>query len=117
VANPALEMTWGTAEAAGAADRRVAASDVPRAAAELTFRGTGVDWYTLRGRDQGRAEIWVDGRLVRRVDNYATARSVEVRSVTGLAEGLHTLRIIVLGQSRPAALGAAVSIDRLTVVV
>jgi hypothetical protein len=83
---------------------------------EFTFRGTGVSWYTIRRRDQGRAEIYVDGVYVRTVDGYLPDPTFGVaRSVTGLTAGIHTLRIVVLGQARPAAAGALVSVDRLVV--
>jgi GH25 family lysozyme M1 (1,4-beta-N-acetylmuramidase) len=117
-ANPALDVTWGRVTVAGASDGVVASSDVARAAVEVTFRGTGIVWTTIRGRDQGRAGIYVDGLLVRRVDNYAPARTTGVaRSVGGLADGVHTLRIVVLGEGRPAARGTAVAVDGFTVSV
>jgi hypothetical protein len=113
VANPALDATWGTVRATRASGGSVAASDLGRASVELTFRGTCVVWTTVRDRDQGRAAIYVDGMLVRTVDNYAPTRMFGVeRTVSGLADGVHTLRIVVLGESRPAANGAFVSIDR-----
>lgn len=110
VANPDLEARWGTAGA-------VASSDLAGASAEFAFRGTGVRWTTIRGRSQGKAEIWVDGTLVKTVDNYAPnpVSGVE-RSVSGLAEGIHVLRIVVLGEGRPAATGSLVSVDRLAAV-
>ena len=117
VANPQPVETWGSIDAAQASDGRISSSDLARSSAELTFRGTGVDWYTYRGRDQGRAGIYVDGLLVRTVDNYAPAPTFDVvRSITGLADGVHTLRIVVLGQARPAATGTLVSVDRFAVV-
>lgn len=63
--------------------------------------------------EAGRAEIYLDGPLVRTVDNYAPEPTFGVaRSVSGLADGVHTLRIVVLGKARPAANGTLVSIDR-----
>jgi len=109
--NPDVVGSWGDGSGAG-----TWASDLAGATAELRFRGTGVDWFTFRGPDQGKAEIWVDGALVRTVDNYAAAPTSDVvRSVTGLADGVHTLRIVVLGKARPAATGALVSVDRFSV--
>jgi GH25 family lysozyme M1 (1,4-beta-N-acetylmuramidase) len=110
VRNPDLEMSWG---AAGA---DAWASDLAGSAAELTFKGTGVEWFTTRGPDQGRAEIWVDGALLDTVDNYAAERTLGVAPpVTGLPNGIHTLRIVVLGRARPAATGALVAVDRFVV--
>jgi hypothetical protein len=109
--NPDVAGSWGGGSGAG-----TWASDMPGATAELKFRGTGVDWFTYRGPDQGKAELWVDGALLRTVDNYAAAPTSDVvRSVTGLADGVHTLRIVVLGKARPAAGGELVSVDRFAV--
>jgi GH25 family lysozyme M1 (1,4-beta-N-acetylmuramidase) len=110
VSNPALAASWGTGPGG------VRASDVTRASAELTFRGTGVVWITRRGPDQGRAQIFVDGVLVRQVDNYAPGPEPGVeRTITGLVDGVHVLRIVVLGEARPAADAARVSIDRFSI--
>jgi hypothetical protein len=58
----------------------------------------------------------VDGTLVRTVDNYAPERAFGVvRTVSGLTDGVHQLRIVVLGESRPRATGALVSADGFTV--
>ncbi len=117
VKNPPLAAAWGTLESARATEGRAAASDLARSSVSFTFRGTGVEWITIRRRDQGRAELWVDGLLVRTVDDYAAQPTFGVeRSITGLASGVHTLRIVVLGQARPAATGALVSVDRFVVI-
>lgn len=116
VKSPALVASWGTLESSRASEGRAAVADLARASVELTFRGTGVTWETIRRRDQGRAEIYVDGIYVRTLDNYAPTPTFGVeRSVTGLAAGLHTLRIVVLGEGRPAATGTAISVDRFVV--
>jgi GH25 family lysozyme M1 (1,4-beta-N-acetylmuramidase) len=110
VRNPDLSRTWGDGTGAG-----TWASDLRGAAAELTFRGTGVQWFTMRGPDQGRAEMWVDGALARTVNNYAAQPTFEAWAVTGLAEGVHTLRIVVLGTARAEATDELVSVDRFSV--
>jgi GH25 family lysozyme M1 (1,4-beta-N-acetylmuramidase) len=117
VANPQLLASWGSVDSAQASGGSISSSDLARSSAELTFRGTAVDWYTYRGPDQGRAVVYLDGLLVRTVDNYAPGPTFDVvRSITGLADGVHTLRIVVLGQARPAATGTLVSVDRFAVV-
>jgi len=116
VANPDLETSWGTVEASQASGGSLAASDLARASVTFTFRGTGVDWFTLRDRRQGRAAVYVDGVLVRTIDNFATTpRFGVVRSVGGLIDGMHVLLIVVLGEGRPAADGTFVSLDRFVV--
>lgn len=114
--SPSIATSWGTLEAARASEGRAAAGDLARSSVELTFRGAGVTWVTIRRRDQGRADLYVDGLHVRTVDNYATTPAFGVeRSITGLVDGIHTLRIVVLGEARPAATGALVSVDRFVV--
>ena len=117
VSNPDLRATWGTVGRGGASGGSLGSSDLARSSAAVTFLGTGIDWFTYRGTDQGRAEVYVDGLLVRTIDNYAPGPTFDVaRSITGLPEGVHTLRIVVLATARPAATGALVSIDRFSIV-
>ena len=116
VKDPTIAVSWGTLEAARASGGRAAAGDLARSSVELTFRGTGVTWVTIRRRDQGRADLYVDGAYLRTVDNYASEPSFGVeRSIAGLAPGIHTLRIVVLGEARPAAKGTLVCVDRFVI--
>ncbi|MEX2203273.1 MAG: GH25 family lysozyme, partial [Actinomycetota bacterium] len=109
--------SWASAALPRASAGEVVASELAGASLLLTFRGTGVEWTTLRDRDQGRAAIYVDGLLVREVDNFATAPLFGVtRSVTGLLEGVHALEIVVLGESRSRATGTLVTIDHLAAI-
>ena len=116
-ANPDLRATWGTVGRGGASGGSLDSSDLRHSSAEVRFRGTGIEWFTYRGRDQGRAEVYVDGLLVRTVDNFAPAATFDVaRSITGLSDGIHTLRIVVLATARAAATDELVSIDRFSIV-
>jgi hypothetical protein len=98
---PALDTTWRRVDG-------ISMSDVARASVEVTFSGTGIDWRTLAGPVQGSAQLYVDGVLVETVDNGATTPAAAVRSVTGLAAGTHTLRLVVVGDG-------AVSVDGFTI--
>jgi hypothetical protein len=66
------------------------------AAINFTFTGTGVEWITALAPDQGEADVYVDGKLVQRVnvhnDVRVTAR--QAFSATGLKNAQHTLRIV-----------------------
>jgi alpha-galactosidase len=66
------------------------------AAIEFAFRGTGVDWITALGPDQGEADIYLDGKLVSRVNLHNDARVTtrQVFTQPGLKDGQHTLRIV-----------------------
>jgi hypothetical protein len=66
----------------------------------------------VRDRQSGRAAIYVDGVLVRTIDNYAPMPTYGAHcSVAGLPDGVHVLRIVVLGEGRPAAKGTLVSVE------
>ncbi len=88
-------------------------SDAPGAQASLRFSGTSLSLMTLRGPTGGRAEIWVDGRRVRTIDLYAPERGfASIRVASGLAEGPHIAKIVVLGTHHRASEGSGVVIDR-----
>jgi GH25 family lysozyme M1 (1,4-beta-N-acetylmuramidase) len=117
VSNPDLRTAWGSVAYAGASAGTLWSSDLARSSVELAFSGTAIDWMTMRGPDQGRAEVSIDGLVVGTVDNYAANKTFGVtRSFTGLSEGVHTLRIVVRGDARPASDDELVSIDGFSVV-
>jgi hypothetical protein len=83
------------------------------ATATFTFRGTAVAWLGPVGPTRGRAEVSIDGKVVRTVDLYARSFSAR-RTIfsTTVGPGVrHTLTIRVLG----TAGGPTVSIDEFRV--
>jgi GH25 family lysozyme M1 (1,4-beta-N-acetylmuramidase) len=111
-ATPSLDGKWRLTSATSASGGKYANTDL-KATADFVFRGTGVDWYTTTGPNQGKAEIWVDGVLKATVDNYASSRAYNVRrSVRSLTDAVHTLRVVVLGQKRSASSGRLIGVDR-----
>jgi hypothetical protein len=116
IATPELGASWRTRRVSAASGGSLAESDLAGASVSFTFAGTGLDWITFRGPDQGRADVFIDGTLVKTVDGYAPQPTFGVvRSFTGLADGVHTIRIVALGTARRAASGSRVSIDRFVV--
>lgn len=109
---PALTGSWRTQRVGGGT---AAVTDLGRASATFAFYGTGVRWRTARGPFKGKAELWVDGVLLKTVDNFAPSPTPVTRTIDGLTLGTHTLRIVVLGTSRPAAKGTEVSVDGFSV--
>ncbi|GAA3104030.1 hypothetical protein GCM10010530_29900 [Kribbella aluminosa] len=66
------------------------------ASVSLTFTGTRVDWSTALAPDQGDADVYVDGKLVQRVNLHNDVRVTNrtVFSATGLKNGQHVLKIV-----------------------
>ena len=61
----------------------------------------------------GRAEVWLDGALVKVIDLYApTSAFSTVPLASGLADGPHTVRLVVLATHRAASAGNAITVDR-----
>lgn len=107
---------WGAEIAASAVGGRYVASGVAGARASFRFRSTALTITTATGPRFGRAEIWVDGTLERRIDLSAATTTFGVtRTVGGLVDRVHTVRIVVLGLPGKAGSGTAVAIDRWTV--
>jgi GH25 family lysozyme M1 (1,4-beta-N-acetylmuramidase) len=117
-ANPSPgSVAWAAVTNPSASAGSYMISDAAGAFTRLRFQGTGVSLRTLRGPAMGRAEIWVDGALMRVVDLYAPAAGfATVRLAAGLVDGSHTVRIVVVGTHRSASSGNRVAIDRWLVV-
>jgi hypothetical protein len=112
-----VSITWASVTNASASGGSYAISDAGGASTRLRFRGTGASFRTLRGPAMGRAEIRVDGALVRVVDLYSPGLSfATVRIAAGLVDGSHTVGIVVVGTHRSASSGSNVAIDRWVVV-
>jgi GH25 family lysozyme M1 (1,4-beta-N-acetylmuramidase) len=108
----AASSTWSAVADGAANGGAYVVSDVAGASASLSFTGTGVTWIAARGPGMGRAEIWVDGTLVRSVDLYSASPTFGVqRSVTGLTDAPHRVTVVVEGTHRAAATGSSVAVD------
>jgi GH25 family lysozyme M1 (1,4-beta-N-acetylmuramidase) len=112
ISSPSPAYVWRVGSSSAAKGGKYAITDLPETAT-FTFRGTGIDWYTMVGPSQGKAEMWVDGVLKATVDNYASSTSFGVRrSIRSLTDAIHTLKIVVLGTKRSTSTGRYVVIDR-----
>jgi hypothetical protein len=103
---------WAPQTAPSAAGGRFVVSGVAGARASFRFWGSAVTITTVTGPRYGRAEIWVDGTLRRRLDLSAATKTFGVaRTVGGLADRVHSVRVVVLGLPGKAGAGTAVAID------
>ncbi|MGZ4188870.1 MAG: hypothetical protein ACXVD2_03345 [Actinomycetota bacterium] len=110
---PKLAYTWQRIAAVAASGRYYIRSDRAGSTASFTFRGTRVTWYTVLSPSMGLARVYVDGHLKGTYDNYCSSvRYGMARTYAGLSDGVHTIRIVVLGTHRAASTGASIAIDR-----
>ena len=68
----------------------------------LTFTGTGVEWFGCMGPRHGEALVYIDGRLVNRVNAYSQRRYIQQRLFWqyDLPYKKHTLKVVHAGARR-----------------
>ena len=68
----------------------------------LSFTGTGIEWFGCMGPRHGEALVYIDGRLVSRVDAYAQHKYVQQRLFWhyDLPHRKHTLKVVHAGTRR-----------------
>ena len=72
------------------------------ATVSLTFTGTGIEWFGSMSPRHGVADMYIDGRFVRRVDSYAPRNHCQQRLGWNysLPYGKHTVWIVHSGHTR-----------------
>ena len=86
-------------------------SSQPGDEALLSFEGTGISVCGNWMKDCGKADIFIDGRLKRTIDEYFGCANqiqtdMDLYHITGLKPGKHTLKVVVKGERRPEATAA-----------
>jgi hypothetical protein len=111
--SPATTTLWRRAASTSASGGSYALAAARGASASFAFRGTSIAWSTRTAPTMGKAKVYVDGVLKATVDNFSKrARSNVLRSVTGLSDSVHTVKVVVTGSKRKAAKGTDVVLDR-----
>ena len=95
--------------ASGGSYRR---SSVPGASTTFTFTGTSVTWVAAQTPSLGIADVFIDGRRVDTVDEYATSTIWEVaHTYAGLTDAKHVVRVVVRGAHNPSSAGNQIYSD------
>ena len=106
-------FTWRHVTATGASGHGYAVTVAKGASVSFTFRGTSLTWVTAKGTAMGKAKVYVDGVLKGTVDNYAKRNGFGLkRTYAGLADKVHTVKIVATGTKRTASKGTSVVVDR-----
>lgn len=86
-------------------------------AVNIAFKGTAITWLATKGPGMGKARVVLDYGAPILVDLYAgsTLYQQKVWTRTGLANGLHNLRIEWTGQKNSSSSGSTISLDALDV--
>ena len=109
--NPDLTVSWRALVSTIASGGRVYQDRSAGANVYFHFRGTGIDWRTFWGPDQGIAKVYIDGSYKGQFDGYASSTRARTWSFTHLSNAAHTFRIVVAGTKRSSSSNTYVTID------
>jgi subtilisin len=115
-ANPVVAYGWRLQKLDFASADAVYQDGSGGAAVTFRFRGTGIDWRTIRGPDQGYAKIYIDNVYKGTVDNWYSTAGVYTRAYHGLSDAEHYFKVVVAGAKRATATNTMVSVDCFTVI-
>jgi hypothetical protein len=91
-------------------------SNVPGASICFRFTGTSLTYVYTRANNRGIAEVWIDDRLMDRLDLYASQTKWGSRTTyNALGPGTHTVRIRVTGQHARQSRDCFVDLDGILV--
>ncbi|HEY0531882.1 MAG TPA: beta-galactosidase [Actinoplanes sp.] len=86
-------------------------SDVAGDSLTVPFTGTAIRWIGSKTDNHGYADVYVDGVKQATVDTSGGAAQAVLFSAKGLADGPHTLKIVVTGTHAPGSTDNFVSVD------
>ncbi len=86
-------------------------------AVEIIFSGTGISINGNWCKDGGKADVYLDGKLIRSIDTYFFYNKQEhdnitLWHITGLADTHHKVRLVLKGEKKPESLGTKVYISQ-----
>jgi Subtilase family len=113
--NPWSTYSWRAVSTSSAYGGRYVTDRTPYSWATYPFTGTSVTWYTVRGPDQGKARVEIDGVVKGTYDNYRSATQYRYHRTWSLAAGTHTIRVLALGQKNANASDSFVAVDAFSV--
>jgi hypothetical protein len=95
--------SWKVRQAGGAGDE-----------ATLAFEGTGVAVVGTMSQEGGRADVYLDGAKAGEIDAWIPERTNDndYWHVTGLANGPHTVRLVVRSEKDDRSKGHAIRLER-----
>lgn len=103
---------WRGLSQAGASGGVCRMSHVKGDTVQFTFKGTSVQVITMKGPDQGKMQVRIDGKDRGTVDLYAAVEKYKVAlKFEGLADAKHKLKLEVLGTKNSKSKGTNVVLD------
>lgn len=104
---------WNHSTQAGNSGNNFSYSSQAGAYAQLTFKGTGIQVLGKTHTARGLADVYIDGKLVKTIDQYTPQQQFKavIFEADNLPEGTHTIKIVVKGQKSTMASDTTVTVD------
>ncbi|KAI0064439.1 copper radical oxidase [Artomyces pyxidatus] len=108
---------WTDSYSASFVGKTLRWTSATKASVTFTFTGTGIEWFGSVDKRHGMADVYLDGRLVDRVDGYSSVARKQQRIFWDfdLDYGKHTIKIINTGKKSKQATGKIIDIDAFVV--
>jgi hypothetical protein len=90
-------------------------SDVAGDALRFTFEGTALTYLHTRASNRGIGELWIDGKLARRVNLYAAQTEWQAAIRMKVSPGKHRFELRVTGRKGRKSSGSFVDLDAIRV--
>jgi subtilisin family serine protease len=92
--------TWATFATTAAWGGKLRYSKTKGSAATIRFSGRGIGWVSTKSPNRGKANVYLDGTFLATVDLWSsTSKYRQVVFAREVADGNHTLKIVVVGTS------------------
>jgi len=93
-------------------------SNITNDYAQYSFVGTGINIYTTFGIDKGIFQVFIDGFSEGTIDTYAVGTDINgnnfqtlAYTITNLAYGNHTVKVLVLGTKNSSSTNSRIELD------
>ena len=95
--------------------KKMKVSDQQEAEASFKFKGSGILLIGSWDRDGGKADIYIDGQLMRTIDTYYWVANsgypgAYLYHILNLPDTNHTIRIVLNGRKNPKATGTNITL-------
>jgi hypothetical protein len=116
-ASPALSnVAWQRAKSGAAQGGAYAVADLKGQTVKVPFRGTAVTLQLPKGSTNGKASVYLDGKLKKTLDLYSKHAAWGNKfTLKGLTNAKHTVMVKVLGKKNHKASNTAVILDGISV--
>ncbi|KRE36265.1 S8 family serine peptidase [Paenibacillus sp. Soil724D2] len=115
--NVSYNGAWGTMFGSRFTKGNERFTSSKNSAAEFVFTGTRVTLMSNTGSNRGKAQIFIDGNPVKTVDLYSMSIQYQVPVFTSdkLNWGIHTIKVVNIGDRNASSSGQIVTIDAINV--